>query len=151
MGDKFNFPEKEPDPGKESRVAQYLELLKEGVAPGELMLHKRFDVSNDQMLWDGQEAEEIYRRDMLAFGAKDLSVKAHIMERMEIGQKAKKNGELNIAMDAIKDIAKLQGLYEDRIKTDSKVEFIFRYEVPEVKPAIDVTEVKEIDTDKSNL
>jgi len=136
----FNFPPKEADPGKESRIQEYLKLLKTGIPRGELTLHKRYEVSNDQMLWDCQDADDLYRQEMLAFGAKDLSVRAHIQERVEIGQKAKKNGELNIALDAIKDVARLQGLYEERSHVDSKVEFVFSYQIPEtIKPAIDIT------------
>lgn len=150
MEKRYNFPEKEPDPGKEIRLAEYIRLLKEGVPRGELPLYKRYEVTPEQQQWDCEDAEERYRSEMMAFGSKDLSVKAHIQERLEIGQKAKKNGELNIAMDAIKDIAKLQGLYEEKVKTDSKVEFVFRYEIPEENKVIDVVAQKEQITNGSS-
>lgn len=149
--DTLKFPEKLPDPGRDLRIGAYLELLRSGVPREKLMLHKRFEVSNDQMLWDAEDADAMYRTELMAFGAKDLSVKAHIQERIEISQKAKKNGELNIALDAIKDVAKLQNLYDETLHTDNKIEFVFKYELPEISkvPVVDV--IPEKINDKNSI
>lgn len=145
---KFDFPEAEADPGKVARVAAYYELLKKGIEPDAMMLHRRFTVSMDQMQCDINDAVAKWHVDTMAFGSKDLSVKEHIRERIDIGQLAKRNGELGTALDAIKDVAKLQNLYDETQHVDNKVTFEFKYSIPEIaKQVVDVKEIKdEVDT-----
>lgn len=143
----------EQETSKEDRIRYYYKLLSEGKKFDELLTLKRFNHCNDQqLLWDTEDAYDRYKKDnrmeLMCKGSKEEKVEAHVMERKEIATSAKNNGELGIALDAVKDMAKIQGLYDEVQKIDTKVEFVFKFDDMKTKPVIDVTpEVKQIGND----
>lgn len=120
---------------KEERMKKMCDMVSQGHGRSDIftiIMKENPDVSRQQISWDWTDSkayEQLPRevRKKIEVG-REPGIEDHIDMRASIYNDSMETGQVQLALNAAQDMAKLQGLYTERKVVDSTVTFKFEFE-----------------------